>query len=72
MSVVKNAKIVYVAPIPDLNVPAHVRVEWQDELNRRSSYQLPLTDEDVARIAKLPDMPLHTEPTPIPGNGRDR
>jgi hypothetical protein len=72
MSVVKNAKIVYVASIPALSVPAHVRIEWRDELNRRNSYLLPLTDEDVARIAKLPDMPLHAEPTPIPGNGRDR
>lgn len=62
MSIIKNAKLIYVAPIPkdwngiNIDVPAHVKVQWLDEQGRRCTLHLDLKDADVARVANLPDV----------------
>lgn len=63
MSVRKNVFLVYVAAIPKersgigCDVPAHVKVEWRDGQGRRCTAELPLSDEAVEFVSKLPDAP---------------
>lgn len=53
MSVVKNAKLVYVALNPDLKVPAHVKIQWiGDDKGRTHTMLLELNSTDIARYRK--------------------
>ena len=61
MSTTKNARLLYVAPIPKelcgFDVPAHFKVKWLDEQGRQCSAILPLSPEDVEHLRiNLPDV----------------
>lgn len=79
MSVKKLVDVIYVAAMPKelsgigMDVPAHVKLEYiGDELGRRHSHFLQLTDEQIAFIANLPDkVKPAIVSTPIPGGGVD-
>lgn len=63
MSDTKEARLVYVAAMAkeltgiSRDMPSHVKVDWVDDLGRRNSRELLLSDDEVARIAALPNAP---------------
>jgi len=52
----KAVNLIYLDAQPEFNMPAHIRIEYFDEQGRRGCQILELHEDDLKRMASLPDV----------------